>query len=111
VKLLDAAILPLVIAAAGCATVGSSSSSRDGSAVERAIIIAPPPTTADAREWIEIRKRYPDAKPLKSEPARLEWRTTSQIVYRSHIIDSRRFSTSEGHKTMYFDVTSAVTAQ
>ena len=103
-------IVPIISALAGCVISSGSGTARDGSTIETAIIIAPPPTSADAREWAEIKKRFPDAMPLKSERPRLEWRTTSELAYRGHIIDPRTFATSHGPQTMYFDVTSAVTA-
>ena len=112
VRALHLMMPPLIVAMVGCSAFNGSDVTRDGSAIEKAIIITPPPPTVDAREWIDIKKRYPDAKPLKDEPSRLEWRTTtSDLVYRNHIIDPRTFTTSEGRKTMYFDVTAAVTAQ
>jgi hypothetical protein len=103
-------IVPIISALAGCVISSGSGTARDGSTIETAIIIAPPPNTADAREWAEIKKRFPDARPLKTERPRLEWRTTSELAYRGHIIDPRTFATSHGPRTMYFDVTSAVTA-
>ena len=66
----------------------------------------PPPTPANGQK---IKKRFPDARPLKSERPRLELRTTSELAYRGHVIDPRTFATSHGPQTMYFDVTSAVT--